>query len=181
MGAVVHLGCAVVLFAVVPVAVAMTPARARAANAVIAPVRTSAAACRARVTTAMPRAVPAPRVMFTMPPAVADSLPGTAAMIAVLFAGMNSPRPTPSRASRGTVRPGVIGAIRAADEPAAIAPPRTQRRRLPRLSGSRRSAASAARANPAGSAVRTRPAYVSPAPRAVRTWGTSASGPNSTR
>ena len=50
-----------------------------------------------------PRAVPMPRVMFTIPPAVAASRAGTAAMISALFAGVYPPSPRPSRPSSSTV------------------------------------------------------------------------------
>ena len=122
-----------------------------------------------------------PRVMFTIPPAAAASRAGTDAMISALLAGVYRPRPTPSRPSSSTHTASGAGTASAAAQPAARAPPRTHRRRFGQRAGISRSAATAARPNPAGSAVSSSPADAALPPRAETTCGKSTSGPNRTR
>ncbi len=82
-------------------------------------------ACRPSDTTATPRAVPMPRVMFTIPPAAAASRAGTDPMISALLAGVYMPRPDAEQAeqrdryrigSGRRQRGGAAGRERAAEE-----------------------------------------------------------------
>ena len=69
----------------------------RAASAEVIAVVLSAPTARVkiRVAAAMPSAVPRPRVMFRIPAAAPDRVGGAEAMMAALFAGVNSAIPTP--------------------------------------------------------------------------------------
>ena len=102
-------------------------------------------------------------------------------MISALLAGVYMPRPTPSRPSSATDTASGAGTASAAALAAARAPPTTHRRGFGQAAGISRSTATAARPNPAGSAVSSRPADAALPPRADTTCGKRTSGPNRTR
>lgn len=62
------------------------------------------ARCRHSVTSATPNAVPSPRPMFSSPPPTAAERDGIAPMIAALFAGMNTPSPSPNTPSSTAIK-----------------------------------------------------------------------------
>ncbi len=77
-------------------------------------------AANASDVTDTPIAVPSPRAMLSSPPAAPPRSGGAALIVAALFAGMNSPMPTPAMASAGTVRSAWLDAIARTPMPIAV-------------------------------------------------------------
>ena len=99
-----------------------------------------------------------------------------------LLAGARTPKPSPRPPKTRAIQPGDKGTARAApSEMAASDAPTVARRPSPQCRGRAPPAMVAATANPAGRALKVRPASIAEIPRCSITAGTSTRGPKRTR